>query len=114
MIVLLFPGGVLDAQGPLKLSQLNHISWTAREGAPSEIAGLGQTPDGMLWVTTYLGDVQAGCALMAGAHAFLLKATLRTHLLGAIRAVHKGHKRVPAEAASQLAEYAAADSLTAR
>jgi len=50
LTALLFLGGVLAAQEPLKLSQLNHMSWTAREGAPSEIAGLGQTPDGMLWV----------------------------------------------------------------
>jgi DNA-binding NarL/FixJ family response regulator len=65
-------------------------------------------------LTTYLGDVQAGRALMAGAQAFLLKATLRTDLLDTIRAVHKGHKRVPAEVASEMAEYAADDSLTAR
>ena len=60
-------------------------------------------------LTTYLGDVQAGRALMAGAQAFLLKATLRTDLLDTIRAVHKGQKRVPAEVASEMAEYAADD-----
>jgi DNA-binding NarL/FixJ family response regulator len=65
-------------------------------------------------LTTYLGDVQAGRALMAGAQAFLLKATLRTDLLDTIRAVYKGQKRVPAEVASEMAEYAADDSLTPR
>ena len=65
-------------------------------------------------LTTYLGDVQAGRALKAGAHAFLLKASLRTELLDTIRAVHKGQKRVPAEVASEMAEYAADDALTAR
>ena len=65
-------------------------------------------------LTTYLGDVQASRALKAGAHAFLLKAGLRTELLDTIRAVHKGQKRVPAEVASEMAEYAADDSLTAR
>ena len=40
----------LSAQESLKLTQLNHTSWTAREGAPSEIAGLAQAPDGVLWV----------------------------------------------------------------
>jgi hypothetical protein len=29
----------LSPQESLKLTQLNHTSWTAREGAPSEIAG---------------------------------------------------------------------------
>ena len=65
-------------------------------------------------LTTYLGDVQASRARKAGAHAFLLKAGLRTELLDTIRAVHKGQKRVPAEVASEMAEYAADDSLTAR
>ena len=65
-------------------------------------------------LTTYLGDVQAGRALKAGAHAFLLKATLRMELLDTIRAVHKGHKRVPVEVASEMAEYAADDALSPR
>jgi DNA-binding NarL/FixJ family response regulator len=65
-------------------------------------------------LTTYLGDVQADRALKAGAHAFLLKATLRTELLDSIRAVHQGKKRVPAEVASEMAEYSAGDSLTPR
>jgi signal transduction histidine kinase len=38
------------AQNPLKLTQLNHTSWTARDGAPSEINGLAQAPDGVLWI----------------------------------------------------------------
>jgi DNA-binding NarL/FixJ family response regulator len=65
-------------------------------------------------LTTYLGDVQADRALKAGAHAFLLKATLRTDLLDCIRAVHQGKKRVPVEVASEMAEYSANDSLTPR
>lgn len=65
-------------------------------------------------LTTYLGDVQAGRALKAGARAFLLKATLRTDLLDTIRAVHKGQKRVPVEVASEMAEYATDDTLSAR
>jgi DNA-binding NarL/FixJ family response regulator len=65
-------------------------------------------------LTTYLGDVQAERALKAGAHAFLLKATLRTDLLDTIRAVNRGQKRVPTEVASEMAEHAADDSLTPR
>ena len=73
------------------------------------------SPDARIIVlTTYLGDVQAGRALKAGAHAFLLKATLRTDLLDTIRAVHRGQKRVPVEVASEMAEYAADDLLTPR
>jgi DNA-binding NarL/FixJ family response regulator len=65
-------------------------------------------------LTTYLGDVQAGRALKAGAQAFLLKATLRTDLLDVIRAVHLGKRRVPIEVASEIAEHAGDDALTPR
>jgi ligand-binding sensor domain-containing protein len=50
MLLLLAGVHGLNAQDALKLIQLNHTSWAAREGAPSEIAGLGQTPDGVLWI----------------------------------------------------------------
>jgi DNA-binding NarL/FixJ family response regulator len=65
-------------------------------------------------LTTYLGDVQADRALKAGAHAFLLKATLRKDLVETIRAVNQGQKRVPAEVVTEMAEFAGDDSLTTR
>jgi DNA-binding NarL/FixJ family response regulator len=65
-------------------------------------------------LTTYLGDVLATRALRAGAHAFVLKGTLRTDLLETIRAVNRGQKRVPVEVASEMAEYSPDDSLTPR
>jgi ligand-binding sensor domain-containing protein len=34
----------------LALSQLQHSAWTSREGEPSEIHALAQTPDGYLWL----------------------------------------------------------------
>ena len=39
----------------LELSQLYHSSWTAREGAPTGIAAIRQTPDGYLWLATAVG-----------------------------------------------------------
>jgi DNA-binding NarL/FixJ family response regulator len=75
----------------------------------------GSSPNARIIVlTTYLGDVQAHRALKAGAHAFLLKAALRTDLLETIRAVNRGRKHVPAEVASEMAEYSADNSLTPR
>jgi|ERR1700683_3454977 len=65
-------------------------------------------------LTTYAGDAQILQALRAGAQAYLLKSVLRRELLDTIRAVHKGQKRIPLEVASQLAEHAADDELTAR
>jgi DNA-binding NarL/FixJ family response regulator len=72
-------------------------------------------PDARIIVlTTYLGDVQALRALKAGAMGYLMKATLRRDLLDTVRAVHAGHRRVPPEVASELAEHALDDALTER
>lgn len=68
----------------------------------------------MIVLTTYKGDVQALRALKAGAMGYMLKSMLRVYLLDTIRAVHAGHKRIPPEVASEMAEFAADDSLTAR
>lgn len=68
----------------------------------------------MIVLTTYKGDVQALRALKAGALGYLLKSMLRMYMLDTIRAVHAGQKRIPPEIASEMAEYAADDSLTAR
>lgn len=34
---------------------LPHASWTAREGAPSNITGIAQTPDGWIWIGSTSG-----------------------------------------------------------
>ena len=65
-------------------------------------------------LTTYRGDVQLLRAIRAGARGYLLKSMLRHELIGAIRAVHAGQKRIPAELATELADHAADDELTAR
>jgi DNA-binding NarL/FixJ family response regulator len=65
-------------------------------------------------LTTYSGDVQISRALKAGARAYLLKSSLRKELLDTIRAVHAGHKRIPADLASEVADHIADDLLTAR
>jgi DNA-binding NarL/FixJ family response regulator len=65
-------------------------------------------------LTTYAGDVQALGALKAGASGYLLKSMLRKELLETIRAVHAGKRRIPPEIATDIAEHAAEDSLTAR
>src|ERR1700691_3743814 len=65
-------------------------------------------------LTTYKGDVQVIRALKAGARAYLLKGLLRKELTETIRAVHAGPKRMTAEMASEVAEHATDDALTAR
>ncbi|HEX8186230.1 MAG TPA: response regulator transcription factor [Blastocatellia bacterium] len=65
-------------------------------------------------LTTYDGDEDIYRALQAGARGYLLKDMLRDGLLEAIRAVHAGQRRVPAEVASRLAERMNRTDLTAR
>ncbi len=85
------------------------------EGVDAMIAIHSEFPEARIIVlTTYTGDVQVLRALKAGARAYLLKGLLRKELLETIRAVHAGQKRIPAEVAAQLAEYAAEDALTMR
>ena len=72
-------------------------------------------PDAKILVlSTYAGDVQVLRAIKAGARGYLLKGNVRTELLEAIRSVHAGHKRIPPEIATELAEHAADDSLSSR
>jgi two-component system, NarL family, response regulator len=65
-------------------------------------------------LTTYSGDVQVLKAIRAGARGYVLKAHVHRELMDAIRSVHAGHKRIPPEIASKLAEHAAEDELSSR
>jgi DNA-binding NarL/FixJ family response regulator len=65
-------------------------------------------------LTTYDGDEDIYRALQAGARAYLLKDMLRDGLVEAIRAVHAGQRRLPAEVANRLAERMNRTELTAR
>lgn len=65
-------------------------------------------------LTTYGGDVLAQRALKAGAHAYVLKGSVRKDLLDTIRSVHEGRKKIPAELASLLAAHRGEENLTER
>lgn len=65
-------------------------------------------------LTTYSGDVLASRALKAGAAAYLLKGMLRKELIETIHSVHAGHRRIPGEIASALAENVASQALSQR
>lgn len=54
LLVCLWPGRNLLAETP-RLSQMVHVSWTARDGAPHAIKALAQAPDGTLWIGSYGG-----------------------------------------------------------
>jgi DNA-binding NarL/FixJ family response regulator len=68
----------------------------------------------ILILTTYGGDGHAVRALKAGASGYLLKSMIRKDLPDAIRAVHSGRRRIPAEVAEALASHFTDDSLSTR
>jgi DNA-binding NarL/FixJ family response regulator len=84
-------------------------------GVDAIVAICGEWPRARIIVlTTYTGDVQVLRALKAGARGYLLKNLLRKELLETIRLVHAGHKRIPPEIATELAEHATDETLSER
>ena len=75
---------------------------------------LGEFPDArIIALTTYGGDAQVLRALRAGARGYILKGHDR-ELIESIHAVMEGRKSIPPEVASELAEHALDDELSAR
>src|SRR5579863_1062723 len=68
----------------------------------------------IIMLTTFEGDVEIQRALQGGARGYLLKNMPPSELVQAIRQVHAGKKRIPADLAAQLAEHLNEDNLTAR
>ncbi len=68
----------------------------------------------IIMLTTFEGDVEIQRALEAGARGYLLKNMPPAELVGAIRQVHAGKKRIPAEVAAHLAEHLSDENLTSR
>jgi DNA-binding NarL/FixJ family response regulator len=68
----------------------------------------------IVMLTTFEGDVEIQRALQAGARGYVLKSTPPRDLVEAIRQVHAGKKRVPADVAANLAEHFSDEALTER
>lgn len=74
-----------------------------------------QNPQARIIVlTTYAGDAQAVRALKAGAVGYLLKSSLRTELVDAIRDVHRGQRHVDRDIADEIALHVADEPLSDR
>ncbi|GAC1364996.1 MAG: response regulator transcription factor [Acidobacteriaceae bacterium] len=65
-------------------------------------------------LTTFDGDEDIYRALQAGAKGYLLKGMNSDELIAAIRTVHAGKSRIPAEVAERLAERLSGPTLTDR
>jgi DNA-binding NarL/FixJ family response regulator len=84
-------------------------------GIDATIAIRTEFPDARIIIlTTSEGDAEIQRALEAGARAYLLKNTPAAELVDAIRQVHAGKKRIPAEVAAQLAEHMGDEDLSNR
>lgn len=82
-------------------------------GLDALIAIRTEFPDARVIVlTTYEGDVQILRALKAGAQGYLLKNTLHTELLQAIRVVHAGKRSLSPEVSFQVAQHMSDQGLT--
>jgi DNA-binding NarL/FixJ family response regulator len=84
-------------------------------GIDAMIAIRNEFPDArILMLTTSEGDVEIQRSLIAGARGYLLKSMPPNELADAVRHVHAGRKRIPAEIAAQLAEHLGDELLTER
>lgn len=68
----------------------------------------------ILVLTTFAGDAQAVRALKAGATGYLLKNSLRTEMLSAIRLVSKGVRHIHRDVANGIALHIADEPLSDR
>ena len=86
-----------------------------RNGIDVLIAIRAEYPEArVIMLTTFEGDVEMQRALQAGARGYLLKSMPPSELIGGIRDVHAGRKRIPPAVAAQLAEHMSEEHLTAR
>jgi DNA-binding NarL/FixJ family response regulator len=84
-------------------------------GTDAIVAIRGEFPQARIIVlTSSEGDFEIQRALRAGAAAYVLKTAAQEELVDVIRLVHAGHRHVPAEVASRLAEHIGDEALTPR
>jgi DNA-binding NarL/FixJ family response regulator len=84
-------------------------------GIDAMMAIRAEFPDArVMMLTSFDGDVEIDRALRAGARGYVLKSLPPRELAEAIRDVHAGRKRIPADVAAHLAEHVGEEALTQR
>jgi DNA-binding NarL/FixJ family response regulator len=84
-------------------------------GIDTLIAIRGEFPEArLIMLTTFEGDVDIQRALEAGARGYVLKSMPPQDLVGVIRQVHAGKRRIPSEVAARLADHLGEEGLTGR
>ena len=84
-------------------------------GIDAMIAIRSEFPDArIVMLTTFEGDVEIQRALAAGARGYILKNMPPQELVGVVRQVHAGKRRIQPEVAARLAEHVSDETLTQR
>jgi DNA-binding NarL/FixJ family response regulator len=84
-------------------------------GIDAMMAIRAEFPDArVMMLTSFDGDVEIDRAQRAGARGYVLKSLPPRELAEAIRDVHAGRKRIPADVAAHLAEHVGEEALTQR
>jgi DNA-binding NarL/FixJ family response regulator len=84
-------------------------------GIDAMIAIRNRFPDArIVMLTTFEGDVAIQRALAAGARGYILKSMPPQELVGVVRQVHAGSKRIQPAVAARLAEQVSNEALTGR
>ena len=84
-------------------------------GIDAMIAIRAEFPDArVMMLTSFDGDVEIERALRAGARGYVLKSLPPRELAEAIRDVHAGRRRIPADVMAHLAEHMGEEGLTQR
>jgi DNA-binding NarL/FixJ family response regulator len=84
-------------------------------GIDAMIAIRAEFPEARIIIlTTFEGDVEIQRALEAGARGYMIKSMPPRDLIGVIRQVHAGKKRIPSQVLAHLAEHMGEEDLTPR
>src|SRR5262249_46471862 len=84
-------------------------------GIDAMIAIRNEFPDArIVMLTTFEGDVEIQRALAAGARGYILKNMPPKDLIGVVRQVFAGKKRIPTDVAALIAEHVSDEALTDR
>lgn len=119
MVLVAHAGNMAEAVSEFRQHRpditLMDLCLPGNSGTDTMIAIRGEFPAArIVMLTTSESDGEIQRAMRAGASAYVFKNMPKNELLGVIRAVHAGKRRVPVEVASRLAEHLGEEDLTKR
>ena len=74
LAVLVSPSSLFALDPDKRVTQFVHTAWTPRDGAPSDLSYIAQTPDGYLWLGSPSATFRFGCIPASRPRGFPLPA----------------------------------------